>query len=166
MFNLFIISKNDNKISTYPFILHDNDNKNKFYLINNDFHFSLNIKNSEDIDIVKSPKKLNYKQTLNKYNENNIDILFSFKLDFNHIIENYSLNYSNFIYKPYPFKKFIYKYFNNIIPNELIDIIIQYLKIKIEYSFFVREINNNSLFLSKPIIILPSYFLDTIIDED
>ena len=93
--------------------------------------------------------------------------IFEFKLDINSIIEKiyssydiigYStkIPYTSYIYINYPYKSFIYTIFNKTLPNELIDIIIKYLKIKINYRFTL--ISLNKIYLTQPKINIPHIF--------
>ena len=93
--------------------------------------------------------------------------IFEFELDINSIIEKlyssydiigYStkIPYTSYIYINYPHKSFIYAIFNKTLPNELIEIIIKYLKIKINYRFTLISINN--IYLTQPKINIPSIF--------
>jgi hypothetical protein len=93
--------------------------------------------------------------------------IFEFELDINSIIEKlyssydiigYStkIPYTSYIYINYPYKSVIYAIFNKTLPNELIEIIIKYLKIKINYRFTLISINN--IYLTQPKINIPSIF--------
>lgn len=92
-------------------------------------------------------------------------ILFEFELDINSIIEKiYSIYniigystkipYTHFFYINFPNKKLIYTIFSYVLPNEIIDIIIKYLKLKINYRFTLISLNN--IYLTEPKISIPT----------
>ena len=93
--------------------------------------------------------------------------IFEFELDIKSIINKlyssyhiigYStkIPYTSYIYINYPYKSFIYTIFNKNLPKELIDIIIKYLKIKINYRFTL--ISLNKIYLTQPKINIPHIF--------
>lgn len=145
-------NKDNNSIITSqtplnPFI----QNKNIYGLFNeDDFKILIN-------------KKLEYTFFISKKNT----ILFEFILDKNSIIDKLYSNYDNiyysaqfpythFFYINFPNTSLIYSIFSYIFPNEIIEIIIKHLKIKINYRFTLHYLNN--IYLTHPKINIPKIF--------
>jgi len=108
-------------------------------------------------------KKLQYTFFISKNNT----ILFEFVIDINSILDKlyssyerigYStqIPYTHFFYINYPYKSLIYTIFSKNLPNEIIDIIIKHLKIKINYRFTLHYLNH--IYLTKPKINIPIIF--------
>lgn len=171
MLNLFILANNLKKISSFPFNLekddiNSNNNENYFrYFITNDFHFNLKINKNDNIllDIVSVPNDYNYKQVLYEYQKpnNKIKKICTLSLKYENILKSNSYFYSDFIYKDYPYQKLIYQCLNKYLPNEIINLILKLLKLKIHFCFYINNsiINNNSLYLSKPSVYIPNFNL-------
>ena len=98
---------------------------------------------------------------------NNNTILFEFVIDINSILDKlyssydrigYStqIPYTHFFYINFTKKKLIYTIFSYVLPNEIIDIIIKHLKIKINYRFTLHYLNH--IYLTQPKINIPSIF--------
>ena len=108
-------------------------------------------------------KKLKYKFFISKNNT----ILFEFIIDINSILDKlyssydrigYStqIPYTHFFYINFPNKTLLYNIFSYVLPNEIIDIIIKHLKIKINYRFTLHYLNH--IYLTQPKINIPSIF--------
>jgi hypothetical protein len=108
-------------------------------------------------------KKIKYNFFISKNNS----ILFEFVIDVNSIIDKlytsydrigYStqIPYTHFFYINYPNKSLIYSIFSYILPNEIIEIIIKHLKLKINYRFTLHYLNH--IYLTQPKINIPSIF--------
>jgi len=108
-------------------------------------------------------KKLQYTFFISKNNT----ILFEFVIDINSILDKlyasydrigYStqIPYTHFFYINFPNKSLIYSIFSHIFPNEIIEIIIKHLKIKINYRFTLHYLNN--IYLTHPKINIPNIF--------
>lgn len=108
-------------------------------------------------------KKIKYNFFISKNNS----ILFEFVIDVNSIIDKlytsydrigYStqIPYTHFVYINYPNKSLIYSIFSYILPNEIIEIIIKHLKLKINYRFTLHYLNH--IYLTQPKINIPSIF--------
>ena len=108
-------------------------------------------------------KKLEYNFFISKNNT----ILFEFIIDINSILDKlyssydrigYStqIPYTHFFYINFPNKTLLYNIFSYVLPNEIIDIIIKHLKIKINYRFTLHYLNH--IYLTQPKINIPSIF--------
>lgn len=107
--------------------------------------------------------KLEYTFFISKNNT----ILFEFVIDINSILDTlyssydrigYStqIPYTHFFYINFPNKSLIYTIFSYILSNEIIDIIIKHLKIKINYRFTLQYLNH--IYLTQPRINIPTIF--------
>jgi len=108
-------------------------------------------------------KKLEYNFFISKNNT----ILFEFIIDINSILDKlyssydrigYStqIPYTHFFYINFPNKTLLYNIFSYVLPNEIIDIIIKHLKIKINYRFTLHYLNH--IYLTQPKINIPFIF--------
>ena len=170
--NLYLVSNgnNDTKISSHPLDYIEKYKGNIIYGHLNEFLFSTKLVNTgEDMIMSLYLLKNTNRKILIDYIKNDIESkfvfkLFSFKMNYKSI-EMPIYNFNNSIYINYNYTSLLFLYLQPYLPNELIYLIVSFLKHKIDYSFFTykikssNSIDNNAYYLTKPSFFIPKILI-------